>query len=665
VTKSIFIKSATRQPIRHLILAILVGAAAFSFVLRATEFIVVQREMTRLESFYRPIGFVVDINAPLYYPSEIPVHNWLNWRDTRWVEVIASNPYVHFMDIRRPIAAELDGILSPDIISAGLNYGAPLGRNYSADAYFFGTLTEIRYVDNPVDIYGVPHVNLMFDINDVIIGFAEHLEEGGVMRFVVPATVVDDIEEGTLEIGNRYLLRGVYSPVVLHVGLRFFTSIHEHWYPYISLHPAAFRDRLIDFPHIFNTNIDPPMAYSLLARPLIEGGDMYFLPADSPSLNTVLYEMQEQISLLERNMQTILVFPTHNMHDMPFYFRHTPRTGYVAGLRPAHGRLVDYQDSVDANPVIVVNSIFAATRGVEIGDTISVTLRENAPLLLPSSDVTVEEYESWFSSTIAAGRWQPFNRSLPHNHADWQDFRTLELELEVVGIYQLTGDASQDYGRHNFLIYYGTYAYIPAGLIPDDWGRMIHWTFHDSQFSFVLTSARQLDAFINQTENVLLELGYTLHFITHPGAQMFIDAVDSIGRTLAFNLAAFTVVSVIALLLASFAYVLLMRKNFTIARTLGSTSSQTIVGVLTPALSLWLTFIALGSIMAWNVALTTAEGILAGLYDSDVVAVAHQAPSLVWLVIYILAILFAIFVLTGGSFINLSRRPLLQLIQSK
>jgi len=51
--KNILLKSVLRQPIRTLILLILIGAAAFAFVARASEFIVISGELNRVEAFYR------------------------------------------------------------------------------------------------------------------------------------------------------------------------------------------------------------------------------------------------------------------------------------------------------------------------------------------------------------------------------------------------------------------------------------------------------------------------------------------------------------------------------------------------------------------------------------------------------------------------------------
>jgi len=102
----IFIKTVVRQPIRNLVLLLLVGAAVFSVVLRASEYIILRSELNEIEGFYRSIG---------YLSSNIE-GNQLNFDDMRWQEIITQSPYVDFADIRRPVIGEAHVIIGTDII---------------------------------------------------------------------------------------------------------------------------------------------------------------------------------------------------------------------------------------------------------------------------------------------------------------------------------------------------------------------------------------------------------------------------------------------------------------------------------------------------------------------------------------------------------------------
>jgi hypothetical protein len=49
--KDIFMKTVVRQPIRNLVLLLLVGVAVFFATLRASEYIIVRSELNKIESF--------------------------------------------------------------------------------------------------------------------------------------------------------------------------------------------------------------------------------------------------------------------------------------------------------------------------------------------------------------------------------------------------------------------------------------------------------------------------------------------------------------------------------------------------------------------------------------------------------------------------------------
>jgi hypothetical protein len=56
--KNPFFKFVLRRPLRNLVLFLLIGAAAFAFVLRTTEFMVVRDGIYEAAGFYRSIGFL-------------------------------------------------------------------------------------------------------------------------------------------------------------------------------------------------------------------------------------------------------------------------------------------------------------------------------------------------------------------------------------------------------------------------------------------------------------------------------------------------------------------------------------------------------------------------------------------------------------------------------
>ena len=53
---NVFLRSARRQPVRTVCLALVVVFVTFAFVGRASEYLLIRQETERLGSFYRSIG---------------------------------------------------------------------------------------------------------------------------------------------------------------------------------------------------------------------------------------------------------------------------------------------------------------------------------------------------------------------------------------------------------------------------------------------------------------------------------------------------------------------------------------------------------------------------------------------------------------------------------
>ena len=138
---NVFLKTIIRQPIRSLILLLLVSAAAFAFTLRAVEFVVVQAEMARLEGHFRSIGF---------FTSNDPdnLFHQLGFTDYSWQNIITDSPYVEFVDIRRLDTGELEGMNNADY-GRGMFMHVPESHTYLVrDTYFFGTLLDSRLIED-------------------------------------------------------------------------------------------------------------------------------------------------------------------------------------------------------------------------------------------------------------------------------------------------------------------------------------------------------------------------------------------------------------------------------------------------------------------------------------------------------------------------------------
>jgi len=89
--RNVFLKSVIRQPIRTLVLVFLICVAAFAFVARAAEFVIVDQELNRLERLFSSIGVLSARN-----PSNFTVDH-----DVRQAaQVVAESQYIIFDDRR-------------------------------------------------------------------------------------------------------------------------------------------------------------------------------------------------------------------------------------------------------------------------------------------------------------------------------------------------------------------------------------------------------------------------------------------------------------------------------------------------------------------------------------------------------------------------------------
>ena len=167
--KNIFIKAMIRQPLRTVALMLLIGVAAFAFVLRTMEYVTVRAEFEALGELYRPIGV-------LQHPE------WDFTYDVSGVaDMLDASPDVRFSQRRFDVEAFThtathrrfgDGttvdLYNADI--AGMPWGVPREQLTTiTDALFTATVNGVHKYDehNMVLIFVV--------VEEVIAGYSDHL----------------------------------------------------------------------------------------------------------------------------------------------------------------------------------------------------------------------------------------------------------------------------------------------------------------------------------------------------------------------------------------------------------------------------------------------------------------------------------------------------------
>ncbi|MDR2166726.1 MAG: hypothetical protein LBE35_02605 [Clostridiales bacterium] len=613
--RNVFTKSAGRRPLRSLILVLLVFVAAFAFVARATEYNIIRNELNRMESTYRSIGFLSPI-----FPENIS-------RDmdaAQAAEIVAASPFVAWEDRR---------VFVQGILGDRTNVTAQIGGFRDPDAFvpiFEGLEIEsvIHYfhaipAPAPVRMMGAMGLNLYLYVDELIVG------DPGAMRY--EATYLEAVAGVGVTLTNR---RSVFVDLSPQEAELFNQGLFDPFYGMNYGGRYLFRG--------------VPMGQGVILLPLMadeNGLGIYFALAGD---NAFLSQIQTSIDLARDNMHSLMIIGSRDMTAMA-RFQDPFASRLVRG--EAGGRWLNEEDYINQNPVAVVTAQMAARKNLRVGETFSITLREN-----PRPAWIDQAADSPWNLGIE-GWWEPVVQgwwATVEYHENWRDRPSYELTLEVVGVYW---NLPTDRPMHNFS---HKEIYIPASLIPSGFG----WDnapMLTSMYSFMLDSPRNEAAFI--TENVihLQNLGFRPAFLDNGFAE-FAAFADPLRISITSNLVLFSIAAALVLILVVFLFIREWQKTVAIARALGDCANKTLARLVIPTVSLWIPAIILGSAAAWFFAHGQAEatlGELEGLiYQGHSI---HLDASL--LIFWTLSIILVISAGLVISVMTLARKPVLMQLQ--
>ena len=130
---------------------------------------------------------------------------------------------------------------------------------------------------------------------------------------------------------------------------------------------------------------------NLIIKP-INNSDLWFLPV-KPGVQLDLETpelagLQDELELLRENQSAMVVIGTKDMSAMPL-MQQASKTYYLTD-----GRWLDQEDDRSARKVCVVHQEFANYRGLAVGDTITLTLRD-FDLAFGGYILDGEEWKNW------------------------------------------------------------------------------------------------------------------------------------------------------------------------------------------------------------------------------------------------------------------------------
>jgi len=638
---NIFLKSVFRQKIKTLIFFVLIAASAFAFVMRTTEFIVIRDRIDSIAENFRSIGFLQLRDAPYGDILE-------------GAEIIANSPYVGFEDRRRGAEAILHDMHNTNTagrvgggghILTGMEVSHIPTPERDVFSYLYITLEQVVVRNHHLTGH---FIELRMTIDEVVAGYLEHAYAAEIQNFITGPRI------------RLYLeLDATENPLAgMEIGERYFVRAALYW---VSTHGRGMST---------SPPTSPGSAHLLYLHPLTEDGLLYIHAPDGPIDFTTpeMAEIAESIERSHHNASVVWLRTTADMTAMPLV------TEDKGSITLAQGRFLTHDDYLEARPVAVVHQQFARMRGLNVGDTITVSVPEQQEIVNPNPLML-------FGAAATGGRSNE-NFVFGEGFLDFTilgqpgEYMIQEMELEIVGIYRKLQDgivmASWNMGHVSVLL--SNYIYIPDSLLPPGFMPVdaIHGLDNylwDIWYSFELADTRHESAFLLETRQAFDELGIIAHLLPS-GAENFWISAEPVLLSTTVNAIMFIAVMILLFALVSFLYLGQRRRDFAIIRALGLPKKTAVKQMCLPAAIFAIPAIIIGGILGWTIALREAEatiGILTEFvyYENYETALATIEISNLWLVLLIgVMTIFMLSMIFFGA-VRTSKHSVLELLQGR
>ena len=611
---NVFLRSTLRQPVKAALLLAITALLTFAFVSRAAEYLLIRQETERLGSYYRATGTL---------EPTVGGH----WVDDKAVSYLEADPSVEFVDIYHYTSA----VMEEDFCNADTDLlTSDLGR-YMA---FYGTLRS--YSDT----------FFYFTVDTVLAGRPEYIHED--YTVILHPTQFQDVANperarGQLVEGERYLAVGYYS-----------------------LQQPSY----IEYDELTGRATG---THAMLSCPL-EGSYFYPVPEGQEAdwSDPRLGDLEVFLQDVRNEQRALNIIPTKDMSALPIIQDADPK------IFLTDGRWLDRQDDAAGSRACVISQVLASLRGLEVGDQLTLTLRD-----IPSTfgyfrpnPITTDQFHFRRPMEICAIGAFPGNSMADtrHLYASPGQVQTAADTYEIVGIYDY-GDKYQRTVTSNF-------AYVPASAVPEGFAMTTPETLDavetqrlellaenielsvplpaPGSVSFVLTSPDEEARFLAGAREDLAALGVQVEILEN-GWEAFQATARPMERASLYNAAIFSAVLVAAMVLAALAYFRMRRKEIAIARAVGVPLRRCAWQAACPLLLLGAAGIACGGTLGWRYTMDHSGEILQALDtfgDGGQAALPAYWLAALWAAALVLLLAAA---LGGAGF--LSSQPPLELLQ--
>ena len=464
--KNVFLISLFRNRLKSFLVFILISVSSFAFVLRGIEYLALNEQVWSIANTYVSSGF--------FYSDE-------QFGDVSYAaHILENSSSIDFIDRRINAKGFLIGYQNANYLGTRPSLPRELIDTYS-DAFFYGTLRSISTFNNDTIF--------VFYVDTVVSSMPEHVIEGQYVRVVTPFHLRNYLN--MIE-GERYFIRA-YSPIAFELFHMVLPLVGSSARNSLSILPVSLENPYEYFIHAPNYNYVHTLVDSLM------------------------YEIEE----VGRNQRGVIVSAVTDMNIVPAFQGALP-------LKRNVGRLLNRYDYLYRNNVAVVSERFARSRGLELGDTITIKI--------PSEQYFSGVFSTSlsFSPEVALGHYSEINVSSNYNSDSFY------LELEIVGLY--TFRMIGLFGREHLNVY------IPSSILPYGFtilpGPGVFENFNenhipDTWLSFALADSRLEQQFLLQYRDIFEELGLTTVIISADSG-LFWETVTPLLTNVTVNFALFS-----------------------------------------------------------------------------------------------------------------------------
>lgn len=573
--KNICLKSALRQPVRMAVLLLLIAAVGVACFSQLLQYAMLSRAVGQISGYYRAIGSLISEDPETEYDI------------SGCMDTLENSRYVDFVDERRLVNYTLEGMYNANIYSR-------------SDLYVTATV-ESAAVETYDGVTPFPAVSIWSFDPDLPYDSFEKIESP--YRLGI-----------RLKIEN--LLAGADDCAPVGMQNVYFYSEDTAELEALAAELTGGTRAIMRLQSSYQQGTG---AYAYYLVPAV--GDEYFVelePGVEPDFSSAgLADVAEAMELVDVNARTAALWTTKDMTAIP---------GFEAQYVVTEGRALDHADETKKNSVCVIRQELAATRGLEVGDTIDITLRKLSQ---------------------ASGSIRPGMEETP-----WQEAESCTRTLTIVGLLTAVDPALEYSG-------YYSYIYVPDWVVPQGYETTGDMVVADYT-SFVLKDIAEQEEFVLSASDAFEAEGYSLYFVP-TGYAAFAATAEPLMRSAGTNTAVLTAVGALAFALSFLLYFFFRRKELPIMLALGVPRRTAVRAALEPAALLYGAGLTIAGVGAYIDGRGKAEAALAGLSGEYVFEVDF---SLFEMLLFVVIAWAAATGLTALALDRMSRRPVLEQLGS-